>query len=170
MTPRRVFFALWPDAALRAQLANAAQALDGVLRGRLVPAHNLHLTLNFLGPLTPERLAAACAAADTVQAAPLDITLDCFGLWEGPRVAWLGSRQASAGLTALMTALNAALAHAGFATETRRFQPHVTLWRDAQAHKPLPPAPFVAWRAAEFVLVESQAGRAYGIIGRWALQ
>jgi len=169
VTTRRVFFALWPDAALRAQLAAAAQTLGSALRGRAVPAHNLHLTLRFLGSLPPERLADACAAADTVRAAPLDFTLDQFGLWDGPRVAWLGSRAAAPGLETLAAALNAALGKAGFAAETRRFRPHVTLWRDARAQRRFPSAPALAWQADEFVLVESRPGRPYGIIQQWAL-
>lgn len=170
MSTKRVFFALWPDDALRAQLSDAANTLGSALHGRAVPAHNLHLTLRFLGPLSPDRLAAACDAAAAVRAAPLAFVLDRFGLWDGPRVAWLGNNEVAPDLRTLVTGLTTALESAGFAAESRRFRPHVTLWRDARAHGRLPVAPVLAWRAREFALVESRPGQPYGIIGQWKLQ
>ncbi|MDH5265059.1 MAG: RNA 2',3'-cyclic phosphodiesterase, partial [Betaproteobacteria bacterium] len=60
----RLFFALWPDAAARAALADLARATANRYGGRAVPAANLHLTLVFLGEVDPARIAALRRAVD----------------------------------------------------------------------------------------------------------
>ncbi len=57
----RLFYALWPDDAARAQLAQAAAALN-VHDGQRVRDENLHLTLVFLGAVDAECQAAPAAA------------------------------------------------------------------------------------------------------------
>ncbi|MGH8210965.1 MAG: 2'-5' RNA ligase family protein [Steroidobacteraceae bacterium] len=70
---RRVFFALWPDDELRAAFARATHEAVRVAGGRSVPAHNLHATLLFLGPVAerriPELQAIAARLAGTSRAA-----------------------------------------------------------------------------------------------------
>ena len=46
---RRLFFALWPDAVLKAQIGHAARTPARSVDGRRVRDENLHLTLLFLG-------------------------------------------------------------------------------------------------------------------------
>ena len=53
----RMFFALWPDALTRAQVANAAAVLRLTSAARPVPQQNYHLTLAFVGEVPSSRLA-----------------------------------------------------------------------------------------------------------------
>ena len=48
----RLFFALWPDDALRTALAAATAPAIAQVAGQVVPPGNLHVTLAFLGPGT----------------------------------------------------------------------------------------------------------------------
>ena len=52
---RRLYFALWPDAALRATIARVAAGPAAVAGGRAVPAADLHVTLAFLGGVPAAR-------------------------------------------------------------------------------------------------------------------
>ena len=55
----RLFFALWPDDALRRQIAAQAVALNHAHEGggRLLPQDRLHLTLRFMGEYPDEAFA-----------------------------------------------------------------------------------------------------------------
>lgn len=170
MTDRkRVFFALWPGDALRAQLAGAADSLSDCVQGKAVPAHNYHVTLRFLGAVTAHELECIREAAGKPRLPAFQFRLDSFGYWAGPRVAWLGARQAPDDLLRLVSGLNLELEVCGFPTETGRFRPHVTLYRDAEASGEPPLCAPLAWECSEFVLVESQPGRPYTVIDRWPL-
>jgi 2'-5' RNA ligase len=70
----RLFFALWPDAAVRDELYRAAQAAHDGSGGRCMRRDNLHQTLVFVGSVAAERIAGleAAAAAITVPAFKLE--------------------------------------------------------------------------------------------------
>ncbi|HYL02781.1 MAG TPA: 2'-5' RNA ligase family protein, partial [Steroidobacteraceae bacterium] len=59
---RRLFFALWPDAAQRTVLAHAVRKAVRNCGGRPVPAESLHVTLAFLGSVPESRMAELGAA------------------------------------------------------------------------------------------------------------
>jgi len=173
MTPpaeakRRLFFALWPDDAVRRQIA----ALSRQLCKRPVPDTNLHLTLLFLGQVDEIAEACFCAAAARVQSVPFTVSLNRYGGWARKRIQWLGPSAPPAVLEELADALYCAGAKCGFEVEKRPFVPHVTLSRKAK--KPLEgPAPVpVVWHASDFVLAESVPspdGVRYVVRERWAL-
>ncbi|HEX4240645.1 MAG TPA: 2'-5' RNA ligase family protein [Steroidobacteraceae bacterium] len=78
----RVFFALWPDDAVREQLAPCAAALRLSSGARLVPARNYHVTVAFIGEVTAgeldalrevgalQRAAARCVSRPAAARAP----------------------------------------------------------------------------------------------------
>ena len=53
---RRLFFALWPDPALQAGIAETAERIARTrkIEGRTIAAERLHLTLLFLGVVSSE--------------------------------------------------------------------------------------------------------------------
>lgn len=53
---RRLFFALWPDEPMRQAMTQATRKAARASGGRPVPAHNLHITLAFLGSVLERRL------------------------------------------------------------------------------------------------------------------
>ena len=131
----RVFIALNVDAAARAKLGTAQQALRSLpcRIGWVAPA-NLHLTLLFLGDILPESLPAVKCAVDETAA---DIAafafqlkgLGCFGPSTRPRVIWAGTELGKEQARALYERLALPLKAAGFFWDAREFAPHVTLGR-----------------------------------------
>jgi 2'-5' RNA ligase len=171
---RRLFVALEPpDAvrrrvgALQAELRRAAGgAADDV---RWVEPSNVHLTLQFLGAVPGERVAAVEAALAAAAAAGRPLALEVKGAGAFPnarraRVIWLGLGGDAAPLAALAAEIGRRLAPLGYAPEERPFSPHLTLGRArdgrgaagiAGALAAVSAADGVAWRASEVVLFES---------------
>jgi 2'-5' RNA ligase len=157
---RRLFFALWPDAGVRARLAALAQRIPAE-RARVVHPDDVHLTLQFLGPVPETRIPCLIESADAVVAdgsqASIELSLRRLGYWSRPRVLWCAPEMCPAPLGMLVQALGERLTRCGFTPERRAFAPHVTLARKCpgklvQALEPMTPIP---WTAAGFVLVES---------------
>ena len=99
-----------------------------------VPAPNLHMTLQFLGNQTEERLTVAEAALDEAAArcSPLDITLHGLGAFPGlerPRILWIGLAQGALEARSLQASVSGALAGRGFPREERAWHPHLTIGR-----------------------------------------
>ncbi len=166
---QRLFFALWPDAGERRQLA----ALLPVLAqggGRPVPADNLHLTLAFLGQVTPAQRQCMEAWADTLNPPPLELILDRLEHWPGPRIAWLGPSAWPEALDVLAASLAEGMRQCGLQPDTRPYTPHVTLLRKAPGLPAVPTGLPVPWRTRSFVLCESRSdgdGVVYRVLRRW---
>ena len=167
----RLFFALWPDDALRRQVAAQAVALNHAHEGggRLLSQERLHLTLRFVGDFADGQLEhlrdSALAVAGEVELAPFDLVLDHAGSF-GRRTWWLAPSDSEA-LGGLRQRLDAALAGAGFPAAAEAFAPHVTLVRDAVRELPATPIAPLAWRVRGFALVESHAGQPYRTVRHW---
>lgn len=167
----RLFFALWPDGVTRAALTDAAALVD-VRDGRRVRPENLHLTLRFLGEVTPEHAAALDSEPLEARVAPFEFTLEHAGWWRASKVTWLAPLAPPDALGALAAALDDALAERGFEREPRPFRPHVTIARGSR-RAPRAAGPFeVRWAVQDFALVASvtdPAGARYEVVRRWPL-
>ena len=154
---KRLFFALWPDAQVRSRLA-ALQAALPRQQGSWVHPEDLHVTLQFLGPVEPAQQACIAEAAGAVRAEPFDLEIDRLDFWSRPRIVWAGVAGVPPQLDALVETLGRNLARCGFQPEKRAYRPHVTLLRKTtpiEKHaleKPIP------WHVDHFVLVESRPG------------
>jgi RNA 2',3'-cyclic 3'-phosphodiesterase len=167
----RIFFALWPDTAVRDRLYRVAQAAHRGSGGRLMRRTNLHQTLVFLGTVADARVARAEAAAAGINAPPFKLEFGTTGYWRRNRIIWAAPDATPQPLSALVDALEDRLAQAGFGFDRRPYSAHVTLVRDARAPTLLPPMRF-DWPVREFALVESGRdphGVAYRVIARWPL-
>lgn len=167
----RLFFALWPDAVVRRELAQWAERCRRNGRGRLIPTENLHATLAFVGEVAASEQAALLALPDTLHKAAFDLVLDGIGYWRHNRIVHAGASATPDRLLGLARDLANALRGAGFRIEDRAYVPHVTLLRDARDPGEIAVAPLV-WRVAEMVLVESRRenGRqVYRPLERWTL-
>src|SRR5215469_16484954 len=109
----RVFFALWPDDALRAILANLAREVAHETRRRPPAAGNEHLTLAFLGEQPSGRVVALRDLAGDVGGERFSLTLDEIGCFRRSGIAWLGSSAAQSDLLALQGRLSLALRQDG---------------------------------------------------------
>ena len=166
---RRLFFALWPDAAVRARLARVARDID---QGRRMDADNLHITLYFLGNTTAGAQACVEQAAETVTGQPFELTLTEIGHWPRPQVVWLGPQEIPPPLLDLYTGLVSAIRPCGFEPERRAFHPHVTLARKVRRLQQAPTVEPIVWRVEDFCLVESRttpAGVRYEVLRHWPL-
>lgn len=154
---RRMFFALWPDDEATGHLSALAHsfAAEG---GRAIRPVSLHLTLAFVGPVTPGQVEDLERIAAGVRGTAFDLSLDRLGFWPRGGTLWAGCRQAPLPLRQLADTLATALRGAGFAIDPRTGAaqvPHVTLARRVRcASLPRLGTP-IGWRVNEFSLVES---------------
>jgi 2'-5' RNA ligase len=150
-------------AAIQEQLK---QSRAGV---RWVKPGSIHLTLKFLGNISPAQVDdIAAAAAQEVRDEP-PITLGAAGLGafpsrRKPRVIWIGMEGEVQRLTRIQARVENALEPLGFVREKRSFQPHLTIGRvkdrrrlqaliDAMAT--LDMEPFNSFDADEIILYKS---------------
>jgi 2'-5' RNA ligase len=174
----RLFFAIYPDAATAAHIAQLAQQLraEHGLQGKPLKPERFHVTLHHLGDyagLPQDLVAAACGAAASVAAAPFDVTFDRVASFtSAPRNRPFILR-GDGGLAALM-AFQQSLGDALKKTVLGRwakpgFTPHVTLLYDDRGVPEQAVAP-VSWTAHEFVLVHSLIGQTLHVpLARWSL-
>ena len=169
---QRLFFALWPDAAVRARLDQAGKELLGK-RVKRVPAANLHLTLAFAGAVTAPVRHCLQAAAGEVRCPAFKLSIEHVGHWSRPRIFWLGPVHAPPALWTLAGALRTALGDCGLQTETRPYQPHVTLARKIARPPEQARIDPVDWSIRHFSLVESVTGAraaSYTLLATWELE
>jgi 2'-5' RNA ligase len=121
--------------AIQQQTANLYQALDSSLV-RWVPAHNIHLTLKFLGDVSPANIEMLTQTLiqEADQQPEFDIRISGIGSFptsRRPRVIWIGLH-APAVLNALQRSIESSAARLGYAPEERPFSPHLTIGRVRQ--------------------------------------
>jgi 2'-5' RNA ligase len=149
---RRVFFALWPDDEAVSHLSALAHDLAARGGGRVMRPASLHLTLAFVGSVTPAQLVRLEQIAAAVHADAFDLSLDRLGFL------WAGCRQSPPPLKRLAGSLASGLTDAGFTIDPRSASvqvPHITLARRTRcASLPRLGTP-IRWRVSEFALVET---------------
>jgi 2'-5' RNA ligase len=153
----RLFLGLWPDDAERLATVEVQRQVAWPATAKLVRPENLHITLHFLGSVEEERI-PALEAAVAVEAAAVQVRLESLSVWHGG-IAVLEPIDIEQPLAGLHRTLQTRLDAAGFATEQRRYRPHVTLARKAvgaSAERPIRPT---TWRTKQFALVQSAGGR-----------
>jgi len=175
----RLFIAIAPPPALREELAALAIGMPGA---RWVAADNMHLTLRFLGEVNPAEAEDLDATLSVLRAAPVAVSLQGIGTFgHGRRVhaVWVAAGRDPA-LMHLQSRVEAAVVHAGFPPDGRKFTPHVTL---ARLKRPDPARlegfiaahndrAFPAFVADEVVLFESHLtrdGAHYEALERYSL-
>jgi len=103
---------------------------------RWVPTGNIHLTLKFLGDVSPTNLEMLAQMLNAEVSKHQEFEMEFRGLGafpnpRRPRVIWIGI-QAPAGLEALQHGIEAATATLGYPAEKRPFSPHLTVGRVKQ--------------------------------------
>lgn len=170
----RVFFAIDPPAqtklAIEAWRAKALPEFDKQVR-----ASNFHITLEFLGHISPNQLDSLTQGVDQLlNATSFAVQLNLLGYWPKPKVLWLGSQLCQPAHLQLVESLRKLSRNAGIELPKRDYIAHLSLVRKCQAN---PPAalidPLFTWKTEQFHLFESISGPK-GVIYRrkktWALQ
>ena len=149
----RLFFALWPEAALQERLATWARQAAG--RGRPMRRENIHLTLAFLGNTDAALVPALQALAQGVAFPAFNLPLDRVAYWKHNRIIWCGAEIDPPALTAMVGTLRARLDSGGIAYDRKPFVSHVTLVRNAPGLDAAPAWGALAWAVGDFALVRS---------------
>lgn len=158
----RLFFALWPPAAVVSALDAVAIQHAEALGGKATRTETLHLTLLFLGNFPVDRIPALIEAARTVRFSKFSLSPDCLGAWSHNRLLWAGCRAVPPALRELVAELQGTLIDGGLisASAIREFVPHLTLVRKLTRHPAAEELqadwPPLTWPVSEFVLLQSQ--------------
>jgi 2'-5' RNA ligase len=137
----RTFVAIELPVQLREAVCTAVLPLKKGLGPavRWVPMENMHLTLKFLGDVSPANVELLSqmlrAEADLFRCFDLQLNgLGCFPTPKRPRVLYIGIR-APAALEALQRGIESAARRLGYESEERRFSPHLTVGRVTHASR-----------------------------------
>ena len=168
----RVFFALWPDDAVREQFTQWAKLLHETCRGTITQSRNLHITLVFLGNVALTRLGELKLLASKLAGSAFSLHFKAPSYWRHNHIAWAAPDQTPQALIDLVKALECSLRSAAFGFDERPYEPHLTLLRKARWDPPRRVPKEINWEIREFVLVHSnlaESGSEYEVIGRWPL-
>jgi RNA 2',3'-cyclic 3'-phosphodiesterase len=135
----RSFVAVEIPAGMQSALARCTAPLQKALPKpliRWVAPQNVHLTLKFLGDVSPANLERLAEALKVEAVTHETFTMSVGGLGAFPtprqaRVIWIGLA-APAALIALLRGVEAVAASLGYASENHPFSPHLTIGRVGQ--------------------------------------
>ncbi|HUE98912.1 MAG TPA: RNA 2',3'-cyclic phosphodiesterase [Anaerolineales bacterium] len=135
MSLLRAFIAVEIPREIREAICKATAPLQEGIGSlvRWVPMENMHLTLKFLGDISPANVEMLSqmlhAEADLIHCFDLHLGgLGAFPSLRRPRVIYIGI-QAPAALEALQRGIESAARRLGYGSEERGFSPHLTIGR-----------------------------------------
>nr|WP_269468590.1 RNA 2',3'-cyclic phosphodiesterase [Alteromonas sp. ASW11-130] len=138
-----------------------------------VPVANYHITLAFLGAISSKQLESLITHLDKIHAHPVTLQLTQSGYWQKPKIVFVAPDHVPESLSSLHTQVRKGAREAGIETESRNYQPHVTLVRKAAPSLPPPLfAPEINCQFDAFHLFESVStpnGVSYPIRHSWKL-
>jgi 2'-5' RNA ligase len=167
-----LFFALWPDEAVRSSLDAATRQLHAQCGGRPVRRELLHQTVLFLGSVAADRVSEISGWIAGLEVPAFSLNFGATGYWKRNRIVWAAPRATPDTLRNLVETLESRARPAGFRLESRPYESHVTLIRDARAPAQFPELDF-EWRVADCALVKSESsprGVSYTVIARGTLR
>ncbi|MGD0750183.1 MAG: RNA 2',3'-cyclic phosphodiesterase [Anaerolineales bacterium] len=135
----RSFIAIEIPAEIQNAIAHSIASIKSTLPKpliRWVAPHNVHLTLKFLGDVSPANLERLADTLKEEAASHKMFTVSVGGLGAFPtqrraRVIWIGL-EAPPALESLQRCVDAATVQLGYPREDRPFSPHLTIGRVAQ--------------------------------------
>lgn len=118
----------------------------------------LHLTLVFVGSVTPTQVDQLERIAGGVRGEAFDLRVDRLGFWPQRGILWAGCSQPPALLRRLAESLAGALRAAGLVIDQHSgsaLVPHITLARRVHCASLPQLETSIQWRVSEFSLVET---------------
>jgi len=162
----RCFVAVPVPEDIKKQLAGLQEELSPKLKGaKWVKPAGLHVTLKFLGEISPAQVEKVCERlARALAAQPFNISFSGLGVFPKParaRVLWIGFSEGADRCRKIWESIEGPMEEAGFRREKRPFRAHLTL---ARFRNPGPVAPEIldhrfsssGFRAESVVLYRSQ--------------
>jgi RNA 2',3'-cyclic 3'-phosphodiesterase len=150
----RLFFALWPNAEARRQIASISEQINPGY-GRRVPVDNLHITLVFLGNIDEKKRGCVLESVDKIGCSHIDLELDHLGWWKKAQVIWLAPSSIPVELESLAGTLASQADQCGIRVDDRPYRAHMTLARKVRKNPHLPAIRPVRWSVGKFALIES---------------
>ncbi len=99
---------------------------------KLVEPQNIHVTIRFLGGISPDMVEKVYAAMRMVDFAPFTIQLCGLGIFPSlnyPRVVWVGMTDGAEQLKSIFSQIEPQIRSLGFAADSYGFSPHLTIAR-----------------------------------------
>jgi 2'-5' RNA ligase len=139
MSLLRAFIAVEIPSALQHTILESTTSLRETLGDdliRWVPSQNVHLTLKFLGDVSPSNLdlIKQMLTAEAAQHPCFEMQAEGIGSFPNPRrprVIWIGLH-APAALESLQRGIESASARLGYSADEKNFSPHLTIGRVKQ--------------------------------------
>lgn len=143
MSVIRAFIAIDLPLDVQECLDQVSELMQNQLPGipvRWVPAENIHLTLKFLGDVSPNNIdvLAEILRAEALSQGPMEISVGQMGAFpkiRRPRVIWVGV-EAPQELLSMQRSIDLQTARVGYAPDRRKFSPHLTLGRVSRNASP----------------------------------
>jgi 2'-5' RNA ligase len=121
------------DESVRKRMGDVQSLLTGTKAHlKLVQPQNIHVTLRFLGNITPNTVGKIFDEMKKVQFTPFDVIISGIGAFPHlryPRVVWAGITEGAEQLRNVFSQLEPRLRSLGFAPDTKGFSPHLTIAR-----------------------------------------
>lgn len=134
----RLFVAINFNDQSKATIASIQSKLMQYAKGSYTPPENIHLTLVFLGEISPKKIIFIKQAMNQIIVEQVKIQFSHTGFFkrnEGD-IWWIGLQQNDK-LIKLQKDLRIALIKQGFNIEERFFKPHITLGRRIRINMPI---------------------------------
>ena len=137
--------------AVRNKLASAQRRLAQTGADlKLVEPQNIHVTVRFLGDITPSMVEKIYAEMQKLQFTPFNVQIKGLGAFPDlryPRVVWAGITEGADQLKNVFSQLESRLRSLGFAPDRKGFSPHLTIARVRSGRNKAQLADFVAENA-----------------------
>lgn len=129
-----------PDAERQRAFAVSKRLRKAGVRVSWIPPERMHLTLRFLGEVTPDTISMITEQLENqyTAAEPFPLRLEGVGAFphnRAPRIVWAGLAPLEGPLESVQAIAEAAAWHAGLPQENKRFRPHLTLGRVKDSKK-----------------------------------
>lgn len=99
---------------------------------KMVKPENIHITMRFLGNITPPTVEKVFEEMKKVQFIPFDVKIQVIGVFPHmryPRVVWVGITEGADQMQSIFSQLEPRLRKLGFAPDSKGFSPHLTIAR-----------------------------------------
>jgi 2'-5' RNA ligase len=130
---------------------------------KLVEPQNIHITVRFLGNITPAMVEKIFDAMKQVQFAPFNVQMKGLGAFPDlryPRVVWAGITDGADQLKTVFSQLEPRLRGLGFSPDHKGFSPHLTIARVRSGRNKAQLADFITENAnCDFGTIKAQCLR-----------
>jgi RNA 2',3'-cyclic 3'-phosphodiesterase len=168
----RLFFAAFPPAEIRRQIASAATAIGLSKDARLVAPANYHMTVAFVGEVSREAAVAVRMIGAAVRCPSFEVCFDAYEYWQKPAIVVAVAGVQPSVLLELHRSLRAEMDRLGRPADPLAFRAHVTLARKVTQVPVLKSMSGFSWVSSDLQLVHSARsaeGSTYTVVDSWPL-